>query len=126
MVSPRAGKADKDIGQRMRLRRIEIKMSQQALAPSLGVTFQQIQKYEMGINRVNAPRLQQIATALGVNVTFFYDGSTASEKQQEVESLLSPDAQFSLRLLRAYKSIESPQLRRSFVTLAETLADNGV
>jgi transcriptional regulator with XRE-family HTH domain len=100
-------------------------MSQQALAGALGVTFQQIQKYEVGVNRVNAPRLQQIAISLRVPISFFYDWSKGSDKQQEVESLLALDAALSLRLLRPYSSIKSSQLQRSFVILAETLADDG-
>jgi transcriptional regulator with XRE-family HTH domain len=116
---------DKDIGQRIRLRRVEIKMSQQAFAAELGLSFQQIQKYETGINRVNAPQLQQIATALRVPVSFFYEGSTASEKQQEVEGLLALDPALSLRLLRAYTSIKSRQLRRNLVALTEALAADG-
>ena len=110
---PRARQADKDIGQRILLRRVELGMSQQTLASALGVTFQQIQKYENGINRVNAPRLQQIAISLRVPFSFFYDGSKSSDEQQEVESLLALDAALGLRLLRVYKAINSPQLRRS-------------
>jgi transcriptional regulator with XRE-family HTH domain len=122
---PRTGKADKDIGHRIRLRRVEIKMSQTALADELGMSFQQIQKYETGINRVHASQLQQIAIALGVPVAFLYDGSTASEAQQEVETILALDAKFGLRLLRAYTSIKSRKLRRGLVTLTEAIADGG-
>ena len=82
----RVGQADRDIGQRIRLRRVEVEMSQHALAEELGLSFQQIQKYEMGVNRFNTQRLQQIATALRVPISFFYDGANA--KQEEVESRL--------------------------------------
>ena len=100
-------------------------MSQHALADELGLSFQQVQKYEMGINRVNTQRLQQIATALRVPISFFYDGANASAKQQEVESLLALDATLGLRLLRAYASIKSPSLQRSLLTLTEELARVG-
>ena len=119
---PRVGPADKDIGQRIRLRRAEVEMSQHALAGELGLSFQQIQKYEMGVNRVNAQRLQQIATALRVPISFFYN---ANAKQQEVESLLALDATLGLRLLRAYASIKSPSLQRSLLMLTEELARVG-
>ena len=120
---PRVGPADKDIGQRIRLRRAEVEMSQHALAEELGLSFQQIQKYEMGVNRVNTQRLQQIATALRIPISFFYDGANA--KQQEVESLLTLNATLGLRLLRAYASIKSPSLQRSLLMLTEELARVG-
>ena len=99
-----AGKSDIELGKRIRLRRVEQKISQAELGEQLGVSFQQVQKYEKGVNRVGAARLQQIATALNVPVTFFYDGDS---KAREVESLLFLDSAFSLRLLRAY-SKDSP------------------
>ena len=94
-----AGKPDIEMGKRIRLRRVEQRISQAELGQKLGVSFQQVQKYEKGVNRVGAARLQQIATALDVPVTFFYDGDG---KSREVESLLFLDSAFSLRLLRAY------------------------
>jgi transcriptional regulator with XRE-family HTH domain len=117
-----AGKADKDLAQRIRLRRVELMISQAELAAKLGVSFQQIQKYEKGANRVGAARLSQIAETLGVPVSFFYESGQNNAKQGEVESLLFMDASFSLRLLRAYRSIKDVRLRRRFVTLAEALA----
>src|SRR5205085_2941987 len=69
-----AGKPDIELGKRIRLRRVEQKISQAELGDKLGVSFQQVQKYEKGVNRVCAARLQQIATVLDVRVTFFYDG----------------------------------------------------
>src|SRR5665811_2010428 len=69
-----SGKYDVELGKRIRLRRVELKISQSELADQLGVSFQQVQKYEKGVNRVGASRLQQVATALDVPVTFFFDG----------------------------------------------------
>ena len=72
VAKPRsAGKPDIEIGRRIRLRRVEIKISQSELADKLGVSFQQVQKYEKGVNRVGAARLQKIAAALDVPLTFF-------------------------------------------------------
>ena len=76
-------------------------MTQHALAKALGVSFQQVQKYETGANRVGAARLGQIAAALGVPISFFYDGGENTTKQAKVESLLFMDANFILRLVRA-------------------------
>jgi transcriptional regulator with XRE-family HTH domain len=121
----RVGQVDREIGQRIHLRRVEMKMAQHALGKQLGVSFQQIQKYETGINRVNARQLQEIATALGVPVSFFYEGARGSETQQEVESLLALKASFGLRLVRACMRIKRPELQRRLVALMEALAADG-
>ena len=95
------------------------------LGKALGVSFQQVQKYERGTNRVSASRLQQISTALDVPVTFFYDDASAGKRtnsdKREVESLLFVDSAFSLRLLRAYTSIKDQAVQRQFVTLVESI-----
>jgi transcriptional regulator with XRE-family HTH domain len=116
-----AGKPDVELGKRIRLRRVEIDISQTELADKLGVSFQQVQKYEKGVNRVGAARLQQIATALDVPITFFYDGDG---KSREVESLLFIDSSFSLRLLRAYSKMKDQVVQRQFVSLIESIAAN--
>ena len=117
-----AGEYDLELGKRIRLRRVELGISQSDLADKLGVSFQQVQKYEKGVNRVGASRLQQIATALDVPVTFFYESQTRLAK--EVDSLLFIDSAFSLRLLRAYASVKSQAVQRQFVSLIESIAAN--
>jgi transcriptional regulator with XRE-family HTH domain len=117
-----AGKPDIEMGKKIRLRRVEQRISQSDLGEKLGVSFQQVQKYEKGVNRVGASRLQQIASALDVPVTFFYDSDS---KTREVESLLFLDSAFSLRLLRAYSRIKSQAVQRQLVTLMESIADEG-
>jgi transcriptional regulator with XRE-family HTH domain len=116
-----AGKPDIELGKRIRLRRIEQKISQADLGEKLGVSFQQIQKYEKGVNRVGAARLQQIASVLSVPVTFFYDGD-GDKTNREVESLLFLDSAFSLRLLRAYSRIKDQAVQRQLVALMESIA----
>src|ERR1700752_1801014 len=111
---------DKELGGKIRIRRTEIKMSQAELGAKLNVSFQQIQKYEKGINRVSVNRLTQIAEALGVPVMFFYGDKSKAEG--EVETLLALDAHFSLRLLRAYATVKSRNVQRRFVDLMETIA----
>ena len=126
-LGPRhAGKPDVEMGKRIRLRRVEIGVSQSELGEKLGVSFQQVQKYEKGVNRVGAARLSQIAKALDVPITFFYEG--VDTKGREVESLLFLDSNFSLRLLRAYSAIKSQKVQREFVALMEHIAniDNSV
>src|SRR5271155_1431281 len=121
-----AGKPDIELGKRIRLRRVEQRISQAELGDQLGVTFQQVQKYEKGVNRVGAWRLHQIATALDVPVTFFFDdantGKRATGDKREVESLLFLDSAFSLRLLRAYASVKNQAVQRQFVSLLESIA----
>ena len=112
---------DVGVGARIKIRRRILAMSQDELARGLGITFQQVQKYEKGVNRVGAARLQQIATALDVPVTFFYDGDG---KAREVESLLFLDSAFSLRLLRAYSKIKDQTVQRQLVSLMESIAAN--
>ena len=116
-----AGSHDVELGKRIRVRRVEMKISQSELGDKLGVSFQQIQKYEKGINRVGAARLERIAAVLDVPVTFFYD---ADKRTREVDSLLFIDSAFSLRLLRAYNKIKDQALQRQLVTLVEAIASS--
>ena len=116
-----SGKPEIEMGKKIRLRRMEQHISQSELGEKLGVSFQQVQKYEKGVNRVVASRLQQIATALDVPVTFFYGGDG---KAREVESLLFLDSTFSLRLLRAYSKIKDQTVQRQMVSLMEAVAAN--
>jgi transcriptional regulator with XRE-family HTH domain len=116
-----SGRPDIEMGKKIRLRRVEQRLSQSDLGEKLGVSFQQVQKYEKGVNRVGATRLQQIATALDVSVTFFYDGDG---KTKEVESLLFLDSAFSLRLLRAYSKIQDQAIQRHMVSLMEAVAED--
>lgn len=116
---------DIEMGQKIRVRRVEMKISQAELGEQLGVSFQQVQKYEKGVNRIGASRLEQIAAALSVPVTFFFrSAGTAKDrdKEREVESLLFLDSSFSLRLLRAYASIKDQEVQRKFVSLVESVA----
>jgi transcriptional regulator with XRE-family HTH domain len=81
---------DKHVGSRIRMRRALLGMTQQRLADSLSLTFQQVQKYEKGTNRVSASRLQQIATLLGVEVGFFYEGAGQVPGRDRAPSTASP------------------------------------
>ena len=113
-------KVDTGMANRLRLRRTELGVSQDELGKALGVSFQQIQKYEKGTNRIGAARLQQIAEVLRVPVTFFYESN--GKEVREVESMLALDASYGLRLLRAYTSVKDLVVRRHFVSLIESVA----
>jgi len=119
-TSPRSAvSADIEMGRRIRLRRAEKGISQIELAGHLGLSFQQMQKYEKGINRIGAARLPQIAEMLGVDIPFFYDGDG---KEPDVDSLLVVNSVFSLRLLRAYTAIKDKTVQRRLVILVEMIA----
>jgi chlorobactene glucosyltransferase len=111
-----AGKPDIELGKRIRLRRVEQKISQAELGDKLGVSFQQVQKYEKGVNRVGAARLQQIATALDVQVTFFYDGDG---KAREVESLLVPVIGFGIFTFIPIRLVQKLRLPALSVTIGQ-------
>ena len=118
-----SGKAEAEMGTRIRVRRMEKGISQSDLGKQLGVSFQQVQKYERGSNRVSAPRLEQIAKALDVPIIYFYEGVNGNTKgDREVETLLALDTNFSLRLLRAYSAIKSQTVQRKLVSLMESFA----
>ncbi len=118
---------DGEIGKRVRTLRLQRDMSQTELGNSLQVTFQQVQKYENGANRISAGRLQRIAEVLDVPVTFFYDGFSADAQplkdaspKIEFDSLQSVDA---VRMLKAYSRIKPRGTRLQLLKLTEALAD---
>lgn len=121
---------DVEVGARIKLKRKLIGMSQQSLAGKLGVTFQQVQKYEKGTNRVGASRLSQIATALDVPMSYFFDGNHAAQKDggnadvtretDEVALFLSSTEGFSLN--RAFMQIPSAAVRQKVVLLVKSVA----
>lgn len=87
-----ATKVDAHVGQRVRGRRKEMGLSQEKLAKSLGVSFQQVQKYEIGINRVSAGRLWDISGSLDVDIGYFFDGITKSSRPRKATAKAKPRA----------------------------------
>ncbi|MGQ0682957.1 helix-turn-helix domain-containing protein [Bradyrhizobium sp.] len=122
---------DKYVGSRVRMRRIMLGMSQEKLGEALGLTFQQIQKYEKGTNRVGASRLQQISEVLQVPVSFLFDGGPSGIALSESSAESASPAYISdflatsegLALTRAFTRIHDSKLRRSIVDLVEQIAD---
>jgi transcriptional regulator with XRE-family HTH domain len=116
-----ASAADIEVGRRIRARRIAQGMSQTELGNRLGVTFQQVQKYEKGINRVGAGRLVRVAEALEVPVAFFFAGTEGDSA--DTRALMGfLDSAYALRLLRAFSRVSEPNLQRSLVELVERIA----
>ena len=112
---------DAHVGKRIRHRRWMIGMTQQQLADKVGIKFQQIQKYETGMNRVSASRLWDIADALGVTIAFFFEGLSEGSAPQAAGSDLMADKE-ALELVRSYYAIPEAQRRRLF-DLARVLSD---
>jgi transcriptional regulator with XRE-family HTH domain len=111
------------VGKRIRLRRVQMGLSQTELGKKLGVTFQQVQKYENGANRVSCSRLYEISTALDVPIMFFFMDATHSSLELAVaEQFDVPDLKDGIHLMTAFRQIPSVAVRKSFIVLVETLA----
>jgi transcriptional regulator with XRE-family HTH domain len=123
---------DKHVGSRVRMRRLMLDMSQTTLANALGMSFQQIQKYETGTNRIGASRLQHISQILQVPVSFFFDGApSVPGAPAEMGAAPSPSyaSEFlatrdGLALTKAFMRIKEPVLRRHIVKLVQQIAGN--
>ena len=124
---------DKHVGSRVRMRRLMLDMSQTQLGDALGITFQQIQKYEKGSIRISASRLQHISQILQVPVPFFFDGAPAAAgispaapgkadapSPAYVSDFLATS--MGLDLVKAFMCIENRKLRRAIVDLVEEIA----
>jgi transcriptional regulator with XRE-family HTH domain len=122
---------DIHVGSRVRLRRTMLGLSQEKLGEQLGITFQQIQKYEKGANRIGASRLQEIASVLNTPVSFFFEdapnttpnrntGFAESEPANYVVDFLSSSE--GLQLNRAFIKIRDPKVRRKIVEMVKTLS----
>src|SRR6266853_1417285 len=121
---------DKHVGSRVRMRRMMLGMSQEKLGDALSLTFQQVQKYEKGTNRIGASRLQQISQILQVPVAFFFegapnlhphlDGMREAPSPAYVSDFLATSE--GLALTKAFTRIKDPKLRRRIVDLVKQIA----
>lgn len=120
---------DVHVGGKIRARRNELKMSQQTLAAALGLTFQQVQKYEKGTNRVGASRLQQIANTLLTTPAFFFEGAPGQTGHPPSKSASLSSQLFGkpegVRLTRAFLAIGNSRVRRAAVIFLEQVACAG-
>ena len=126
---------DKYVGSRVRLRRVLRGMSQEKLGEALSLTFQQVQKYEKGTNRIGASRLQQIAKTLEVTPGYFFEGAPAFDEQAgAVEGMAESGSSYvvdflstaeGLLLNRAFVRIRNPKLRKRVIDLVSTMAEDG-
>jgi len=113
---------DIEVGRRIKLQRLNAGFSQTALGDKIGVTFQQVQKYEKGANRVGAGRLTDIASVLKVPIAVFFDGAkeaAVTSPKSPTELLTRPHA---LRLLQAYSVMEDDKVRASILSMVEAIS----
>jgi len=122
---------DKHVGSRVRMRRMMLSMSQEKLGDALGLTFQQVQKYEKGTNRIGASRLQQISNILQVPVSFFFEGAPHLPGHHSAGMGEAPSPAYvsdflatsdGLSLTKSFMKIKSGKLRRRIVDLVEQIA----
>ena len=133
MTKKQANPIDAQVGNRVRIRRMLIGMSQEKLGDLLGLTFQQVQKYEKGVNRIGAGRLFEMARILGVPIDFFYEGVESAEGRPgfaEPEGA-PPVMEFvssgeGLQLSLAFMKIRDPKVRKRVLDLVKSLADEEV
>ena len=131
MVKKVPNPIDRHVGSRVRMRRMMLGMSQEKLGNALKLTFQQVQKYEKGTNRIGASRLSQIADALKVSVSFFYEGAPGSTARADgMSEAVSPPyisdflaTSDGLALVKAFQQIGDGKVRRRIVDLVEAIAD---
>jgi len=126
---------DRHVGARVRMRRMLIGMSQEKLGEALGLTFQQVQKYEKGTNRISASRLQQISETLSIPLAYFFKGAPVSDgavaggfAENATEDNYASDFVMTaegLSLNRAFARITDPKVRKKIVDLVTTLAEGG-
>ncbi len=134
MVKKSPNPTDKHVGSRVRMRRMMLGMSQEKLGDSLGLTFQQVQKYEKGTNRIGASRLQQISNILQVPVSFFFEGAPNNGPDHSGFDEAPAPAYVSdflatsdgLALTRSFMRIKDSKLRRRIVDLVEQIAGEEV
>jgi transcriptional regulator with XRE-family HTH domain len=118
---------DKHVGSRLRMRRMMLGMSQEKLGKAFGLTFQQVQKYEKGVNRMGASRLQEAAQILNISVSFFFEGAPGEHKLEEdapspayVNKFVASED--GLRLIKAFHRIARPAVRSRIVNLVPEIA----
>ena len=112
---------DAHVGERIRLRRTELGLTQEQLAAALDVSYQQIQKYETGANRVSAGRILEIARKLGVDVGYFFEGVSDDDPALPLEH--GGRQRSAIELVRKFGQIKDPEVRAAIAGLVKTIVD---
>jgi transcriptional regulator with XRE-family HTH domain len=124
--SRRANPIDIHVGSRVRFRRMLLGMSQEKLGEKLGLTFQQVQKYEKGINRIGASRLYDLAQVLGVSVQFFYEDAPIAESRTDAPNGPAADGQDEHSIVEFLRSRDGLELNRAFVRIPDLKARRAI
>lgn len=132
----KASGIDVHVGKRLRQRRTLLGMTQEKLAEALGVTFQQVQKYERGANRVSAGKLYEVSKVLQTNIAYFFEGMSENDDAKKIIAGLSDNDQEgytpdnimqrkeTLDLLRIYYSVQDEQKRKELFKIIKSMAEN--
>ena len=117
---------DVQVGARIRTRRLLVGMNQETLARALGLTFQQVQKYEGGANRVSASRLSEIADVLDVPISYFFSDLDAPDLRPDAQETMARERlqrPETIELIRAYYAITDARVRQQFLDMVKSVAE---
>lgn len=124
-MTSRGKRVDQHVGERIRLRRTELGLTQERLAENLEVSYQQVQKYETGANRISASRMFEIAWSLDVDVGYFFDGLGHADAGLPVEPVEHGGRQrTAIELVRKFAQIEDAEVRAAIAGLVKTVVEN--
>jgi transcriptional regulator with XRE-family HTH domain len=114
---------DQHVGERIRARRTELGLTQEQLAEALDVSYQQVQKYETGANRISAGRIFELARKLRVDVSYFFDGLPLDAPAEQVPLEHGGRQRSAIELVRKFAQIDDPQVRSAIAALVKALVD---
>jgi transcriptional regulator with XRE-family HTH domain len=116
-------RVDQHVGERIRARRTELGLTQEQLAEALNVSYQQVQKYETGANRISAGRIFELARKLRVDVSYFFDGLPLDAPAEQVPLEHGGRQRSAIELVRKFAQIDDPQVRSAIAALVKALVD---
>ena len=114
---------DQHVGERIRARRTELGLTQEQLAEALNVSYQQVQKYETGANRISAGRIFELARKLRVDVSYFFEGLPLDTPAEQVPLEHGGRQRSAIELVRKFAQIDDPQVRSAIAALVKALVD---
>lgn len=123
IIGTRSRRTDQHVGERIRLRRAELGLTQEQLADALDVSYQQIQKYETGANRISAGRIFDISRRLGVDVGYFFDGLAPDDGGTGPPLEHGGRQRTAIELVRKFAKIKDPEVRAAITGLVKTIVD---
>ena len=117
---------DQQVGERIRMRRAELGLTQEQLAQALKVSYQQVQKYETGANRISAGRIYEIARKLGVEIGYFFEGVGSDQPGEQVPLEHGGRQRSAIELVRKFAQIQDPNVRSAIAGLVKAIVDRQV